>query len=86
MKYRVRATEAYKELHIKDEELNRIPEPGEEFTISKERLQKLQGNNRYKANFVVVIPEEKKIETATAEKREIEPKSSKHVKKRPIQK
>ena len=85
MNYKVKALKTYKELNVKDGDLGRIPEEGEEFTISGERLEVLLGENKYKRAFVELV-EEKKIETATAEKREIKPKSSKHVKKRPIQK
>lgn len=88
--YRVKALSTYKELNIKDGELNKIPEPGEEFTISGERLDVLTGNNSYGKTFVEVIPEAKKedpkIETATAERKEIQKKSTNNVKKRPIQK
>ena len=85
MNYKVRALKTYKELNVKDKDLGRIPEEGEEFIINGERLEVLLGENKYKRAFVE-LAEEKKIETATAEKREIQPKSSKHVKKRPIQK
>lgn len=85
MNYKVKALKTYKELNLKDGELGRIPEEGEEFVVNGERLEVLLGENKYKRAFVE-LAEEKKIETATADKREIQPKSSKHVKKRPIQK
>ena len=85
MNYKVKALKTYKELNVKDGDLGRIPEEGEEFVVNGERLEVLLGENKYKRAFVE-LAEEKKIETATADKREIQPKSSKHVKKRPIQK
>lgn len=67
MKYKVRALDTYKKMNIRDEQLNRVPEPGEEFIVSTDRLETLDGNNNYELKFVEVIEkieEAEKIETA----------------------
>jgi len=57
MKYKVRALPKYKELNVDDKNLQRIPEPGEEFEVTKERLDVLLGDNGYKEVFVEVVEE-----------------------------
>lgn len=67
MKYKVRALDTYKKMNIRDEQLNRVPEPGEEFIVSTDRLETLNNNNIYELKFVEVIEkieETEKIETA----------------------
>lgn len=58
-KIRVKATDKYEKLKIKDNELNKIPKKGEEFEVSKERFELLTKTNKYKAVFV------KKVEEST---------------------
>lgn len=60
---RVKALDTYKRFNIKDTELGRIPEPGEEFEITKERFEVLTTTNKYNKVFVEEI--EEIIETAT---------------------
>lgn len=60
---RVKALDTYKKFNIKDTELGRIPEPGEEFEITKERFEVLTTTNKYNKIFVEEIKEI--IETAT---------------------
>lgn len=72
---KVRATKKYEELKVDDAELKRRPKVGEEFEVSKERFNILNGNNSYKAIFV-----EKVEEIETAVKKE---KTEKAVKKQP---
>lgn len=60
---KVKALDTYKRINIKDIELGRIPEPGEEFEISKERYKVLTGNNPYHEVFVEEVKQI--IETAT---------------------
>lgn len=60
---RVKALDTYKKFNIKDTELGRIPEPGEEFEITKERFEVLTTTNKYNKIFVEEI--EEIIETAT---------------------
>lgn len=57
MKYKVIATDAYSKHDIIDKELNRIPEEGEEFIVSKLRLDVLLGENAHGLKFVKVIEE-----------------------------
>lgn len=67
MKYKVRALDTYKKMNIRDEQLNRVLEPGEEFIVSTDRLETLNNNNIYELKFVEVIEkieEAEKIETA----------------------
>lgn len=61
MKMKVRATKKYEELKVDDAELKRRPKAGEEFEVSKERFDVLNGNNTYKEIFVEKVEE---IETA----------------------
>ena len=68
MKYLVEALDTYKENNIKDGELGYIPEAGERFRVSEERLDVLLGNNQYKKPFVKIIEETKKLPKAKEEK------------------
>ena len=58
---KVIALDAFKKNNIKAKELDRIPNDGEIFEVSEERLQILLGDNPYKKVFVKVL-EEPKIE------------------------
>lgn len=58
---KVRATKKYEELKVDDAELKRMPKEGEEFEVSEERFNILNGNNSYKVIFVEKVEE---IETA----------------------
>lgn len=57
----VKATNKYKELNIKDNILNRIPEAGEEFEVTEERFKVLTETNQYNVVFVEKV-EEKEME------------------------
>lgn len=57
---KVKATEEYKKRKVIDNELKRIPEPGEIFEVSEERFKVLNGKNNYKAVFVEEIETAKK--------------------------
>lgn len=69
----VRATDKYKKLNLKDNELGRMPKEGEEFEVSKERFEVLTKTNKYKAVFVERVEEvetaTKKVEAETAVKK-----------------
>ena len=52
---KVRATNKYKEKGLKDKELGRIPEEGEEFDVSAERFEILNGYNPYNEVFVTIV-------------------------------
>ena len=49
---KVKATNEYTKRNLQDAELKRIPKEGEEFEVSEERFQVLNGKNRYNAIFV----------------------------------
>lgn len=61
----VKATNKYKELNLKDNELGRIPKEGEQFEVTKERYKVLTQTNRFNAVFVEKVEEVKEVETAT---------------------
>ena len=86
MKYKVRTLNTYRLLNVKDEELNRIPNDGEEIEVSETRLNKLLGNNKFNVAFVEVIEVDNQIENAKLNKENISKKSGKNVEKRPLQK
>lgn len=57
MKYLVEALDTYEEKKIGDGVLKRIPKAGEQFEVSKERLDVLLGDNAYKIAFVKLVKE-----------------------------
>lgn len=61
----VKATNKYKQLNLKDNELGRIPEEGETFEVTEERYKVLTQTNKFNAIFVEKVEEVKEIETAT---------------------
>lgn len=65
---KVEALKTYEENSISDNELNRIPKEGEQFEVSKERLEVLLGNNSYGKVFVKVAEEKKTPKRATKKK------------------
>lgn len=58
---KVRATDKYEKLNIKDNELGRIPKQGEEFEVSEERFKVLTQTNKFNVAFVEKVEE---VETA----------------------
>lgn len=67
MKYKVRALDTYKKMNVRDGQLDKVPEAGEEFIVNADRLEVLSGNNSYEVKFVEVvekIEETEQIETA----------------------
>ena len=62
MEVKVEALDTYEKLGVIDNELKRIPKAGEQFTITKERLNVLMGNNELGKTFVKIVEptEEKK--------------------------
>ena len=61
---KVKTTDKYEKLNIKDIELDRIPKEGEEFEISEERYEVLTKINKFNAVFVEKVKEIKEAETA----------------------
>ena len=75
---KVKATGEYMRRRVRDALLNRIPNEGEEFEVTRERFDILNGKNPYKAIFVIPV-----FETAKASKDEAEkavPKAKKKAK------
>ena len=52
---KVKATGEYMRRGVKDALLNRIPNEGEEFEVTRERFDILNGKNPYKAIFVIPV-------------------------------
>ncbi len=69
----VKATNKYKELNLKDNELGRIPKEGEQFEVTKERFKVLTQTNKFNVVFVEKVEEletaTKKVKTETAVKK-----------------
>lgn len=61
----VKATDKYEKLNIQDNELGRIPKPGEEWDISEERYNVLTKTNKYNTVFVEKVIKRKKKEEKT---------------------
>lgn len=61
----VKATNKYKELNLKDNELGRMPKEGEQFEVTEERYKVLTQTNKFNAVFVEKVEEAKEVETAT---------------------
>lgn len=59
MKILVEALDTYEKKNIRDNELNRIPKPGERFEVTEERLKVLLGNNTHNQVFVKIVEETK---------------------------
>ena len=51
----VEALDTYEKYSIRDSELNKIPKKGEIFSVTKERLNVLLGNNVFKKSFVKLV-------------------------------
>ncbi len=65
----VKATNKYKELNLKDNELGRIPEKGEQFEVTEERYKVLTQTNKFNTAFVEKVKEVKE-ETTVKEKKQ----------------
>lgn len=61
----VKATNKYKELNLKDNELGRMPNEREQWEVSEERYKVLTQTNKFSAVFVEKVEEDKEVETAT---------------------
>lgn len=56
---KVKATNQYEKLGLKDNELNRIPKEGEEFEVSEERYKVLTEDNKFNTVFVEKVTTKK---------------------------
>lgn len=62
---KVKATNKYEELNIKDKELGKVPKEGEEFEVSEERYKVLTKANKFNVAFVEKIEEAETKENRT---------------------
>lgn len=58
---KVEALDTYEKLSVQDSELKQIPKKGEQFEVTKERLNVLLGNNGYNTAFVKLVEEDTEI-------------------------
>lgn len=75
--YLVEALDTYKENNIPDNVLGRVPEPGEQFEVTEERVTVLLGANPYNKAFVKIVKEPIKEEEPKEE-----PKPKRTIKKK----
>ena len=71
MIYLVEALDTYEKNNISDNELGRVPSVGEQFEVSKERLDVLLGNNKHSLVFVKLVEkyeQEEKVENKPEKK------------------
>lgn len=69
-KIKVRATQQYESLNLKDKELDYIPQKGEVFEVSEERFLILTKNNPHNAIFVEKIEETSEVDDKSEETEE----------------
>lgn len=69
MKVKVEALDTYKKYNVIDTELKRVPNEGEQFEITKERLNVLMGNNEMGKTFVKIVEPVKEVKKAVAPKK-----------------
>ena len=61
MKVKVEALDTYEKLNITDAVLGRVPKEGEQFEVTKERLNILMGNNAGGRIFVKIVEPVKEV-------------------------
>lgn len=69
MKVKVEALDTYVRFNVTDTELGRIPKAGEQFEVTKERLNILMGNNELGKTFVKIVEPVKETKKAVAPKK-----------------
>lgn len=65
----VEALDTYEKKNIIDNGLGRVPKAGEQFEVSKERLDVLLGNNTHNAVFVKLVEKEETKPTKNIKKK-----------------
>ena len=70
MKVKVEALDTYEKFSVTDNELKRIPKQGEQFEVTKERLNILLGNNAAGRTYVKIIEPVKEVKKAILPKKE----------------
>ena len=74
MKVKVEALDTYTNFNIFDAELGRVPKAGEQFEVTKERLNILLGNNESGRVFVKIVEPVKEVKKAVLPKKEVKRK------------
>lgn len=69
MKVKVEALDTYEKNNVTDKELGRVPKAGEQFEITKERLNVLLGNNELGKTFVKIVEPVKEVKKAILPKK-----------------
>ncbi len=77
MKVKVEALDTYEKYNTTDMELGRVPKEGEQFIITKERLNVLLGNNELGRVFVKVVEPVDEVKKAVAPKKKQTKRSKK---------
>ena len=73
MKYLVEALDTYEKNNVSDNELKRVPKKGEQWEVTKDRLDVLLGKNGYNQAFVKMVkPIGKEIKKAVKPKTKAE--------------
>lgn len=70
MKVKVEALDTYSNFNVIDSELGRVPKAGEQFEVTKERLNILLGNNDSGRVFVKIVEPVKEVKKAVLPKKE----------------
>lgn len=70
MKVKVEALDTYEKYSVTDSELKRIPKVGEQFEVTKERLNILLGNNASGRTYVKIVEPVKEVKKAIIPKKE----------------
>lgn len=74
MKVKVEALDTYEKFNVTDAGLGRVPKAGEQFEITKERLNILMGNNELGKTFVKIVEPVKEVKKSILPKKEIKRK------------
>ena len=74
MKIKVEALDTYAKYNVTDNELGRIPKAGEQFEVTKERLNVLMGNNANGRTYVKIVEPVKEEKKAILPKKDIKRK------------
>ena len=77
MKIKVEALDTYEKFNVIDNELKKIPNKGEQFIVTKERLNILLGDNDNNRVYVKIVEPIEEVKEATLPKEEIKRKKHK---------
>ena len=77
MKVKVEALDTYEKFNVIDNELKRVPKVGEQFIVTKERLNILLGENDNNRVYVKIIGPVEEVKKAVLPKEETKRKKNK---------